>query len=216
MTSETIDNRLSSFLAVFFRILAVKSSELNTTKEITVMDDRKEFFLKELNQAKKIHTNPMKLFYNLRFQGWGDVLVTKKTYLTEPFTALQVLDPGWLFFRKTWCPFKKGYDYYFQGKKHEYINGYMQNTVVRTRELEMEFRKHLPVLRFLCVDAMEQHQLPDTAKEDHRSSMGWEIYAHFEGDMTLETIDNLVANFFAAFFTILEDKSSTLSVQTMT
>ena len=150
----------------------------------------------------------MKVFYDLRFQGWVDVLVTKKTYGTKPFTVLQLLDPGWLFFRKKRCPFKPGYDHYFQGKKHEHKNGYWQNNVVRTRELEMEFRKHLPVLRFLFVDAMEQHQFS--------SVMGWQIYAHFEGDMTLETIDNLVAHFFAAFFTILEDKSSKLSVQTMT
>ena len=70
----------------------------------------------------------------------------------------------------------------------------------------MEFRKHLPVLRFFFVEAIGQHQL----------TMKWKIYAHFEVDMTLDTIDNLVAHFFAAFFTILEDKSSTLSVQTMT
>ena len=207
MISETIYNHLSSFLAVFFRILAVKSSELNLAKEITVMDARKEFFLeelnkpgkdarkefffKELNKPGKKHTYPMKVFYDLRLQGLVPVMVTKETSFTKPITVLQLDDPYWLFVRKKRCLFQPGYKHYFQDEKFE--------------ELEMEFRKHLPVLRFFFVEAIGQHQLP----------MKWKIYAHFEVDMTLDTIDNLVAHFFAAFFTILEDKSS-MSVQTMT
>ena len=212
MNEETIDNLLCNFLAVFFRILAVKSSELKPSKEITVMDDRKEFFLTALKTAKQTtYTETSGRLYDLKERGFFDVIVAKDTYNKKSFTALQILDPGSAQFSQAlWSPMKLGYDYYGKCEKHEDGNGRVQNIFVHTKELEMEFRKHLPDLKNLFIHPnCERHeQLRGTAKED----MIYMINAHFENDITPETIDNLLATFLAAFFTILEVQGSKITI----
>ena len=199
-TSEDIVNLLSRFLAVFFRILAVKSSALKT-----VMDNRKKFFLAALNTAKKqTYTETSEGIYDLKETGFFDVIVRKDTYNKKSVTALQILNPGSAKFSQAgWSPIKPGYDYYAKCEKHEDDNDLVQNIFVNTEELKTEFRKHMPDLEDLFIEEYhEEHkQLRDTAEED----MIYMITAHFENGITSETIDNLLATFFAAFFTILED-----------
>ena len=53
--------------------------ELNRTKESTVMDDRKEFFLKELKEAEQVTiTEPEVTLYDLWKRRFFDVLVRKE------------------------------------------------------------------------------------------------------------------------------------------
>ena len=195
---------------------------LNRVKESTVMEYRKIFFLKMLKEAKQVtepEVTPQErcrlyqkrmvmrdvpkdvlarlekwkvaepdtevTWYALRERGFFDVRVRKKEDNRKSFTVLQVVDPG----RNVRSPFRKGYDYYVQCQNHE--------------ELKEEFRKHLPSLRNLFVDALFIHAFC----KRHDQFM---IDAHFEDDIIPEATDTLAASFLAAFFTILEDKSSTI------
>ena len=197
MTPETL---LCRFLPAFFKILAVKSSEQNPAREITEMainnlKSAKEFFLKELKVAKQCGK-----VYSLTKRGFVDVTVAEDVYDNKSFTVLRILHPGSApFSQDASSPFKLGYDYYDQCEKHE--------------ELKIAFSEHLPDLKNVVVrKGYKWHQqLRGTAKEDHWRPMIDMIDAQFENDMDPETIDNRPASFLAAFFRILEIKSSEMS-----
>ena len=147
----------------------------------------------------------------LKETGFFDVIVRKDTYNKKSVTALQILNPGSAEFSQAgWSPIRPGYDYYAKCEKHEDNNDRVQNIFVNTEELKTEFRKHMPDLEDLFIEEYhEEHkQLRDTAKED----MIYMITAHFENGITPETIDNLLATFFAAFFTILEDHDRKMTI----
>ena len=107
-------------------------------------------------------------------------------------------------------PFKLGYDYYNMCKKHQGNNECVEkNILVHTKELELAFSEHLPGVKNVDVhDRYQWHQQSGgTAKEDIWRPIIDMIEAHFENDVTSETIDNLLASFLEAFFRILEIKS---------
>ena len=177
-------------LARLRKWMSREGPEPNRTKESTVMDDLTEFFLEELKAAKRftleedvMMDEPEVAGYGLRDRGLFDVNMRKKEDNSKSFTVLQVVDPGYRFIEDVRSPYWIGYDYYVQGQKH--------------KELEEEFRKHLPSFRHLFVEAFRVST----------DSTIYMINAYFADGSFPEAFETLAARFLAAFFRILEDKS---------
>ena len=157
----------------------------NRTKEGRVMVDLEDFFLEELQAVKPITREEVPAFFLLQDRGLFNVQVSKEKQNSESFTVLTAIQPGDRFIQDGQSPHRIGYDYYVQRDKH--------------KELAKEFRKHLPSLRFLFVQASP----PST---DSSTDC---IKAYFADGSFPEAFKTLAARFLAAFFRILEEKSLT-------
>ena len=146
-------------------------------------DALQEFFLEELKAVERRTLTEDVTIFRLRDRGLFDVHVKKEEHNSESFTVLHVVEPGYRFIEDGQSPYRIGYDYYVQGQKHT--------------ELAEEFRKHLPSLVHLFVEAFP-------GSTDSRTY--W-INAYFADGSSAEAFETLAARFLAAFFRILEEKS---------